>query len=226
MTKFKSWLNVKNIVIFSLGAIVLYFWVISLVNLRLNNLETSLRRLISDQEKSLVNMVELIARNGADVRIESLVKDCAIDERNKFDNLLSRLDSSLTNQELTELERLFGRCGDFFSNKRLAMSMLLSREVEIYDAYVRQLEIVNNESLLEFYKLSQWHDLVGVEQSIAESFRGLVITQEKIINRLLLGSKSDSSEILEILEEVKLYQAALTAQNIEAVNLRTQILEL
>ena len=52
-----------------------------------------------------------------------------------FDDLLGRLNDGLSRTQLVELERLFGRCGSFTSDRKSVMVSRLAREIEIYENY-------------------------------------------------------------------------------------------
>ena len=113
------------------GIALVYFVVSAVVNERLADLQLETKVLISDQETLMVSVAEITARNGADAVTENIIRDCSPTERIRFDELLGSLDRGLYRAELVELERLFGRCGNFFAQRKSVMVSRLQREVEL-----------------------------------------------------------------------------------------------
>lgn len=220
------WLNGRNLLMVLVGVLVMFITVNALVDSRFQALELSTRAQISDQETLLVKIAEITARNGADEVTESIVRDCSVDERIDFDKLLSRLNSGLSKLELSELERLFGRCGSFFSERKLVMSSRFSREVEIYEDYVNQLSIITGESEQENFPVEEWKKLATEESKQGEYSVDLVRLQGTIINTLLAGNASNSDEILEILNEVKEVQENLSLAKMNSSKIKEGLISL
>lgn len=203
------------------------FWLVStLVDSRFQELELSTRVKIADQETLLVAIAETTARNGADAVTESIVRDCTVDERDKFDSLLSRLNDGLPHTQLVELERLFGRCGSFFSERKSVMVSRMTREIEIYEDFVDQLSAITDESQLTKFNVSAWHTLAEQEQKQSELFAQLVHLQDQIITNLLEGKAPSSTEIVEILVEVKNVQESLLIAKQQSSVIRADLLSL
>ncbi|MCA9357230.1 hypothetical protein H6784_00515 [Candidatus Nomurabacteria bacterium] len=207
--KKSEWLNVKNILVALVGIIVMYFIVTTLVDLRFQALEIATKVRISDQEALLDKIAEITARNGADSVTESIIKDCSVTERIQFDTLLGHLNNGLDKTELVELERLFGRCGRFFSDRKSVMVSRLSREVEIYSDYVDQLSTITGHSQTTSFPVGEWEALAKAERKQAEYSVELVRLQDAIISTLLLGKNAESEEINEILKQVQEVQTNL-----------------
>jgi hypothetical protein len=191
---------------------------------RTTDLRTNITNRIYAQKAIVTEISEITARNGADQTTEAMVRDCSVDDRKAFDVLLGRLDEGLAQSELETLDRLFGRCGYFFSNRKSIMVARLSREVEQYKTYVTQLETLYLTSQEAEYKVETWETLVQEEQKQADLFRNLVRAQDLIITTLLNGESADSAEIKAILGEVSETQGTLTVTSKQTAQLRAQLL--
>ena len=205
---------------------VIYLLVTSLVDHRLEALETTTVAQIAEQETLLVAIAEATARNGADAVTEAIVRDCTLQERSDFDDLLSRLDDGLSRSQLIELERLFGRCGSFYAERKAVMVARLAREIEIYGAYVQQLHTITDADVSEAYPVSVWQDLASKEREQSELFSQLVTAQDEIITTLLAGKPATSPEITAILQEVREIQETLIVSNRQAANIRATLVSL
>tara|TARA_B100000508_G_scaffold37715_2_gene29514 strand:- start:16425 stop:17111 length:687 start_codon:yes stop_codon:yes gene_type:complete len=203
-----------------------YLFANSLIDSKFNDLEKSVRAQIASQETTLAAIAETTARNGADTITESIVRDCSIKERSSFDDLLGRLNDGLARYELVELERLFGRCGSFFSERKTIMVTRLAREIEIFETTVNQLAILEGDRVLGDYQVEQWKALSAEEKKQSELFAELVKKQDQIISTLLEGKSADSPEIIEILQEVREIQETLIVANKQASDIRKQLISL
>jgi hypothetical protein len=207
-------------------ALVSYFLTVSSANDRLQSLEKNTLELVSEQEAVMIAIAEITARNGADDVTESIIKDCDLPDRGRFDELLSRLNQGLFYNELIELERLFGRCGSFYSERKSIMVSRMDREVDIYKKLVNQLELINGEELSEEYSVSLWTDLVAEEKRQSELFTQLVNIQDKIISILLNGGSANSDEIAIILEEAQNTRDSLAVSKTQSDRLRSELVSL
>ncbi|USN92150.1 MAG: hypothetical protein H6782_04730 [Candidatus Nomurabacteria bacterium] len=221
-----NWLNIKNVIVVVAGIGVMYSLVTVIINNHFKDIELGTRLLIANQQALLVAIAETTARNGADQITESIIIDCSVAERSQFDSLLNQLNNRLNNAELTELERLFGRCGKFRSDTKSVMVTKLAREIEVFESYVNQLELVLGESVSEEYKLSLWQSLADEEQKQSDLFATLVRLQDQIISTLLAGSAVDSSEITDILVEVRSVQEALTVTATKTSSIRSDLISI
>jgi hypothetical protein len=220
-----SWLNSKTITVLVLGLVIGYFMVNAIVSERLQDLELQSQVLVADQEAVLVAIAETTARNGADAVTESVIQDCSIDERSRFDTLLGELNAGLTQAELVELERLFGRCGAFYAERKAVMVARFTREIEVYEDYVEQLELITATEL-ESANVDGWQKLAEEERKQSELFSELVNKQEEIIQALLDGASADSENVQSILREVTEIQETLIVANQQAANLRSTLVNL
>jgi hypothetical protein len=219
-------LKVKNIFLFLLGLGLLYALFTTTVDNRFKEIELSTRLQIANQQTILIAIAETTARNGADEVTESVVRDCAINERVQFDDLLGRLNAGLVRSELVELERLFGRCGSFYSERKSVMVSRLAREIEIYENHVNQLSVILDEYVSDLFLLEKWQSLAAGEEKQSELFSRLVRLQDEIISTLLSGLAVNSLEITEILQEVQEVQGTLIVTNKQTSKIRSELIPL
>ena len=209
-----------------LCVVVLYTLATVLMQLRLKNLREQIVLQISKQQTLLVGVAETTSRNGADVVTESIIKDCSVVERTKFDDLLDGLDKGLSKTELIKLEGLFGRCGSFYAQHKALMVSRLGREVEVYINQIEQLQTLTNSKVFETYKVDIWKQLVEQENAQSELFSSLVTQQDTIISTLMSGSRADSLEMKAVLKEARETQESLIATNRQAAVTRTALIPL
>lgn len=221
-----GWLNGKNLFVFILGMVAIYFMVTSLVNNRFSEIELNTRIQIADQQAVLSTIAETTARNGADAVTESIVQDCVLSERSRFDELLSQLDKGLNKTELVELERLFGRCASFSSDRKAVMVARFSREIDIYEDYVNQLSAILDEDVTAAFSVASWQALAAEERKQSQLFSKLVGLQDQIISNLLEGKTTASPEIKEILRNVQDVKETLLVANKQAASLREELISL
>ena len=188
------------------------------------HLRIQMEQSIEDQKINMTNLSEISSRSGSDAVTEATVTDCSVDERNQFDVLLGRLDQGLPQTELSKLDRLFGRCGYFFAERKSIMVARLSREVEVYETLVTQLEAITSASVYEDYNVGTWKELALEEKTQSALFLNLVRTQDRIISTLLSGKSADSVEIKTILSEVKETQETLAISSKQTADLRASLL--
>lgn len=221
-----TWINPKNIVMFLLGVGCMYLFITNMIQARFSDLELQTRVLIKDQQATLAAIAETTARNGADSVTESIIKDCSISERSRFDELLNGLNNNLAMSELIELERLFGRCGGFYAERKSIMIARLAREIQIYETYINQLAVLLKEDLSETYKVAEWKQLALLEKEQSDLFTELVSKQNEIISTLLSGSNAGSAEITAILQTVREVQENLVVTRKRAETIRSNLTSL
>ena len=188
--------------------------------------ETELTNQIDTQKNYLLELAEITARNGQNKQTETLVRDCGASDREAFDVLLGRLNENLSNAQLAELDRLFGRCGTYYADRKTAAALQLQQEVRFYDTQVSLMESLLTRDLSEKYNLEKWDELVLLEVEQANRFRELVQLQDQIITSLLAGSIPSSSEIVSILEQVSEAQENLVLANTQAASVRESLIQL
>jgi spore maturation protein SpmB len=222
----KSSTGSKHIVIALLGALVAYFLINGLVDSRFSEIEQNTRSAIAEQEKIMVLVAETMARSGADEVTESIIKDCTLTERNEFDNLLANLNNGLSSTQLTQLERLFGRCGDFYAKRKAVMSARFTREIEVFALYVSQLAVIGADDAAQEYRVAKWEELAEAEQKLSDLFSELVLVQDEIIASLLSGNSADSEETQTILQRAGEIQQNLLVTNQQAAAVRSELVPL
>lgn len=222
----KKWLTGRVFITAVAGILVTYFLLSAVIDTRFHEIEVNTRELIADQAALLAVIAETTARNGADTVTESIVRDCATNERASFDNLLGRLDDGLSGSQLVELERLFGRCGTFSSDRKAVMVARLTREVELYEQYVSQLEIILDRDLESDFPVELWKQLAEAERKQSQLFSELVTLQDQIITTLLAGKGVESAEMEQIFQEVAEVRETLYVANRQAAQVRANLVSL
>lgn len=205
-----------------LAILVVAFLISSyIVNQRMQTFEASSRVQLAEQQALLSTIAETTARNGADSITESIVRDCPVDDRSRFDTLLGSLDRGLARYELAELEQLFSSCGTFYAQRKAVMVARLSREIEVYESYVAQLSDITGKDQSDSYQLVTWQQLVAGEETQSQQFNALVQSQKEIIDTLLSGKSASSEEIIAILNVVRETKEALLLAKTRTGELRS-----
>lgn len=219
--------SATKLAVMVVGLLLLGFLLVHVaVNERLSDLQLQTEVLIAEQKTTLVAIAEATARNGADAVTERIIRDCTVTERTTFDDLLSRLNRGLQRSELVELERLFGRCGSFYAERKAVMVARLQREFEIYTTFVSQLSNLSGSDMSTRYNVSDWQLLAEYEQKQSDLFNELVVGQDDIISTLLSGKQTSSPEIVSILETVQGTQQTLMVTNAQINELRAKLIAL
>lgn len=216
--------KIQVILLAALLVVGCYVAITQVVESRLHALEEKLVTEIQAQEKVLASIAETTSRNTNDQATANIVSDCKVTERVKFDDLLGQLDRGLQKAELVELDRLFGRCGAFYSKQKAVMVFRLNREVEVYETYVNQLDAIGGVTDSLEAKLVGWNALTVEENKQSELFSTLVELQDKIIFNLLNGKAANSEEMKSILREVQEIQETLVVANKQAATLRATLI--
>lgn len=137
-------------------------------------------------------VAEVLDRGGATPMAEKLVRDCTRSERQAFDSMLSDL-ATLSASELEELNTLFYACGDYYANMRSMVTYQLTSMVERM-AMLTQVPTQFSDD--HQTHLSQWEQLVLLEQERADLAKQLVTIQKAIIDDLRAGVTADSEAIV------------------------------
>lgn len=199
-------INTRRVTIILILAVVLlisfYFLVRYTAVVQNRNTVAALDAIISSQEKLVTALAETTRTGGADSLSERLILDCNLSERQRFDTLLDLLSGRITPPELTELNTLFYRCGDFYANRKSAMATKLAREVEVFSKYYDLRRIFSNQTLPTEAKLDSWKKIAEAELKTAEYFNQLVVLQGNIIAELTAGKAATSDAIVTTLGEV------------------------
>lgn len=172
------------------------------VKQRLSGMTAEAELDIAAQLTTVTALSEVMARGGVDTVTETVIKDCAPGERNRFDDLLGRLSAGLTQTELSELSRLFDRCAPFYSRQKAVMTARLEREVELYRLFSERLLRINPRADVERFAVTTWQELVDFEIEQSVLYERLVALQGQIIETLLSGKAVSSPEIATLLKDV------------------------
>ena len=175
---------------------------------------------MSDQRAVLTTIAETIARNGADSVTESIIRDCALQDRTRFDTLLGKLDQGLSYAELGELDKLFGSCASFFAERKAVMVARFEREIEVYANQVALLDTLSLSDAAAEANLEQWQALLSEERAQSQYFANLVTAQKNIIDALLDGKSTQSDEIQTILRTVPEIRDELVFSRQKAATIR------
>lgn len=212
----------KQIVIGAVAGIVLVFIFSTLVvEKRLSDTKTASLQLITAQEERVTTLAKDIAAGKAVefARSQEVITECPIDQSQRYDQLLSSLDTGLTQPELLTLKNLFNQCGSIPAVSRAFMTYLLEQEVETLAVLMEQQELLG-EDLTSEINLTAWRDLVVKEKEIKIQFYALVALQGKIIDALQVGTQEDIEVIQNEVQEV---QQKYATAIVEASELRTTL---
>ena len=186
---------------------------------------SEIKLLAAQQEKTLAALSQTIDQDGADAVVSALIHDCATDNRARFDQLLSKLDT-ISGTELKEVDGLFDACGDYFVQRRAVMVARLHREFEVYRDYVQLLKITDKRVDLKMYPVEKWSTLVAYEKQRSELSIDLVRIQEDIIVKLIEGSSPSASEIQTKVSEASDVRDTLAYIGIQIDSVREDVIGL
>lgn len=210
-----------------IGAVVGgYFFGQSVVNKRLADVVALSQVEIAEQLDTVASVSEVMASGGVDAVTERVIKDCPVAERNRFDELLSKLNGGLARPELQELSRLYDRCASYFSRRKAVMAARLEREVEIYELLTKRYYLLADADDSNLYTIKEWMELVALEKSQSAVFERLVTMQGSIISELLIGRTVNSDELKELLREVGEAQQMQTYNAVKMTELRATLTRL
>jgi hypothetical protein len=181
--------------------------------------------MISKQETKLAAIAELTDRDGADAVVEAIIQDCSLENRDRFDTLLSRL-SSLKGTELKEIEQLFNACGNFYAERKAVMVARFEREFEVFLDFIDILTLVDKKADDLTYNVEGWGKLVEMEKERSTLSTRLVVIQGEIIQALLKGASIASDEMQSLLVEGQQTKEALEKLSVEIDTQRQEVLAL
>lgn len=214
-------LKTYQVILLAIGFIVLiYALALAVSSMKFAVAKQNLEAQLAEQKSLLIALAEITARNGTDSVTDSILKDCAVAQRTEFDALLGSLDQRLSPEDLFKLERLFGRCGSFYSEKKALLTARLNREVEIYATFADQLNILNQRSKTKEYKVEEWKTIASLELKQSSLFMELVSLQSEIIQALIADNAPDSQKMKEILARVKTTQESLANTSNQIIKLQ------
>ena len=181
--------------------------------------------LLGEQTAILKQLAQTTDRNEAISPFTAVIDDCSLLERQRYNDLLGRLDESLSTTELETLQDVFDDCAHLHTDRKRLMAVQLDREAEIFDQLTEQLEVLGARDADRLEEAEAWHDLADAETTRAELFAELVSQQRSIIDGLQAGASSDDPAIQTILSSVQETQQELTEtrQSITALHERLEV---
>lgn len=191
---------------------------------RTNEFISSVEADIESQNEKLAEMTEAIGKNKVDDVTGTLVQDCSIENRTRFDNLLDRL-ADLTTPELNEIQLLFDGCAGFFALQKAVMVTRMEQEFNMYRTLVSLYDTFTGSSGYETYKVSQWEQLIELQKKRSEIATGLVSVQREIIVALQKGSKVESEEVQSMLAKARNYNEESFVVSQQANELRNTLIK-
>jgi hypothetical protein len=187
---------------------------------KLTQLQTSLEASIELSIEEATDLALVIGRGGFTPAAESIIADCTTDERNQFEDRLSRLDAGVGEADLLVVDKLFSRCAPVMSVRRTLMVMDLSRRVEGVVLLVEQRKQLGNYTQFDDV-VADLSELVELEDAITELSFDLVYLQREIIDSLLAGELVSSTAASSLRERgltlrTELNEKAQSAQELRA----------
>jgi hypothetical protein len=180
---------------------------------------------ISEQETTLAAIAEITDRDGADAVVESIIKDCSPQDRERFDLLLSKL-AALNRSELSEIDQLFGVCGNFYAQRKAVMVARFEREFEVYRDLIEILKLVDGQNDTYAQSEEGWGKLVKEEKERSELSSRLVAIQGEIITALLRNVSITSDEMQLLIVEGQQIKNELEALSVTIDEDRQAVLAL
>lgn len=184
-------------VVVVLGFIVLTNWYIGLKQQAFLSISNDI---IYEQEVKLDSIVNSFSNSSPTAT--SLVSDCSIKDRQRFDDLLSRL-GELNRPDLVELENLFGGCAYYFATNKANKAEILGLEIEVYKNHLRAAATVDQELETKLQKVDTWLEISRLAKEQASLTNQLVLIQSDIIDLLLEYYSINSSTVQDKVSEAQ-----------------------
>lgn len=213
-----------------LGAVSLFMFVVLLgaswyIHEVQSDLINATKLKIANQETQLASLSLLADKDSADSVVASIIKDCSIENRERFDMLLGKL-SQLRGQELNEIDQLFNACGNFYAVRKAVMAARLQREYEVYLDLIEILALADNKVNNITFNTKGWGELVLLEKQQSELSTKLVDLQGRIIRALRQNITISSEDMQSMLVEGQETKDALFAIVGQIDSKRQEILNL
>jgi hypothetical protein len=207
-----------------IGGILAYVVSDLIVDKRLHDLQTALDTEIEIQSAELQNIASVLGSGGSVPDINAFIKECPSAEMTQYDTLLSALDKGLSKYQLTELYKLFNRCGDTAASRRAGTALLLEKQVDLYT------QLVTQRAALGSYEesvntLSKWNLLVEKEKNISALFYSLVVAQEEILVALMENVSPTSLLVENIRARAQTVREELSVATQEVSELRATLIQ-
>ena len=184
------------------------------------NTEASITALAQEYEKRMYTLSEITDRNGVDDEIGGIIKNCS--RQNDFESFLVRL-STLSKQELIEMQSLFDMCGATVFEQKSLMVAKLNREFESYREILILLEKLDKTDIFAV-RQSQFSSLVQIEKERSAFINEQVTIQQKIITLLISGHTAQSPEVSALLSDAQHITKLLDESNQRADEIRTHVM--
>ncbi len=184
--------------------------------------EAELMLRVAAQAARVNELGELIAQDRANETVAAAIADCSPEERQRFDTQLGVL-NTLRGAELTEIDRLFAACGDFFALQRSVMVGHLAREVTVYAEYSELLALQRGQAEPDVLRASAWQNIVTEEQRRSELGARLVAIQGEIIDLLVAGARSSDDAVAILLAEAQEVRENLSFVGMQIERMRSDV---
>lgn len=184
-----KYLTIITIVI--VGLVLLMNWYVGLKQQAFLSISNDV---IFEQEAKLTDIVNSLGSSSPTET--SLVSDCSLKDRQRFDGLLSRL-SELSRNELLELDSIFGGCAYYFSTIKANKAEVLELEIQAYKNYLRIAATVDTELEAKLVMVDNWLEVSRLADEQAGLMNQLVLIQSNIIDLLLDYNSINSATVQE-----------------------------
>lgn len=144
---------------------------------------SQLESLLTASKDRLLNLADIIDRDGGNEVTNLVLHDCPQPERERLDSLLAGL-ATLNKTELAETRLLFKSCGSFYVQQRTLMMVQLEQQLSAYSSYVDLLATLIGPEKTVSYPVERWQTLTTMEQERLKYVSELVILQDDIITAL------------------------------------------
>lgn len=161
---------------------------------RLSNFNQTLDQQIAEHLKELSALAMAIGQATGNDEANSLFPTCPSGENSEYENLLSRLDSGLSQTELSRLEVVFANCAGVVAGRRLSLAYQLDRHTQALADFV-MLEVANKAKTIDLEQLAKWQELAATEQKIGRELSEVTVLQKQIILALKSGLAKESEEV-------------------------------
>lgn len=200
----------RNLIIIAvLVAVFVYALVQYAVAQRVDRAVLATHTQLGELSGELKRIAETTAKNEAIAPYADVVTECAVLDRQRYNDLLSRLDRDLSPSELTELQSVYAECAYLQSDRKILMADLLNREIKSYRVLVDQLELLGQPDEAHLSLVADWQSLARAEEERAKLFSELVSQQRSIIGELQAGASANNDRVQRILQAVQETQTEL-----------------
>ncbi len=181
---------------------------------------------VAAERAVLVYVADLTRQNGVDEATNKIVADCNGADRQRFDTLLDQLSKTVSPAELTELTGLFGKCGNFYAERKSIMAARLHVEVQHYSLLKNLRTAITRDTADTNAELAAWQQVAEAELKWSDYFSELVTYQGTIITLLSNGKRATSPEVVAVLSDVKSAREQMEILGIQIQGYRETIAKL